>query len=211
MKRLVIVLFTVVFVWNAGIDRVQASDEYQLRPGDVLTIGVWGFEELQVNELAIRDDGKISFPLTGELKVAGLSAGELTKVIAQSLDGYINHPNVTVNIIKYHTTRVYAVGEVNRPGLYDLVKQHNLIDAITAAGGYTKDAAKKKVFVISQGSTTTPRQVNLLNLLKKGDMTQNISLQDGDVVYLTENNRIDFGRDVLPFIAAWYDIKRVND
>lgn len=211
MKKNLIVLFAVFLALHVGTNLVKANEEYRLSPHDILTISVWGVEELQVKELVVRDDGKIAFPLAGELQVTGLSSGELTQVIAQSLNGYINNPQVTVNILKYHTTRIYVVGEVNKPGLYELEKQHNLIDAITAAAGYTKDAAKKKVFIISQGATTTPRKVNLFNLLTKGDMTQNVSLQDGDVVYLTENHRIDFGRDILPFIGAWYDIKRVDD
>ena len=136
----------------------------------------------------------------------------LTEVFGEEfVSKYINNPQVTVNILKYHTTRIYVLGEVNRPGVYEFEKQHNVIDAITAAAGYTKEAAKKKVFIISQGATEKPREINLLNLLKKGDMTQNVSLQDGDVVYLADNHRIDFGRDILPFIGAWYSIKKMDD
>lgn len=210
MKKIFIVLFVVFFTLQAGIDIAQASEkEYQLKPGDVLSISVWGFEELQVRELIVRDDGKISFPLVGEMKVAGLLPGEVTQGIGQALDGYISEPKVTVNIVKYHTTRIYVMGEVARPGLYNLEKQHNLMDAISIAGGYTKETAKKKVFIISQGGNV-PVEANLLQLLQKGDMTQNIPLKDGDVVYLADNHRIDFTRDVLPFITGAYYIKNFD-
>lgn len=203
MKRILIVFFVSFFILNVGIDIAKAGEEYRLSSGDVLGISVWGVPELKLEGMAVREDGKIAFPLVGEIQVVGLLPGELMQVIANGLHGYVNNPNVTVNILKYHTTRIYVVGEVARPGLYDLEKQHHLMDAVTIAGGYTKDAAKKKVMIISQGGISNPVHVNLLELLKKGDMSQNISLKDGDIVYLTDNHRIDLGRDVLPIIGFW--------
>lgn len=207
MKRIFIVLFASLFILGSWTDRAQASEEYRLSPRDVLSISVWGIEDLKVEGLSVREDGKIAFPIVGEIQVAGLSPGELMQVISSGLDGYVNQPKVTVNILKYHTTRIYVVGEVAKPGLYELEKQHNLMDAITVAGGYTKDAAKKKVMVISQDNMKKPLEVNLLEMLKKGDMTKNISLNDGDIVYLADNHRIDLGRDVMP-VAGFLSIIR---
>jgi polysaccharide biosynthesis/export protein len=203
MKRVLIVLFALFFILNSGSGIVKAAEEYRLSPGDVLAISVWGIEDLKLEGMAVREDGKIAIPLVGEVQVAGLLPSELMEVISSDLNGYVNNPKVTVNILKYHTTRIYVVGEVAKPGVYELEKQHKLIDAITVAGGYTKDAAKKKVIVMSQGGTSKPLEVNLLALLKKGDMTQNISLKDEDIVYLTGNGRIDLGRDIMPVIGFW--------
>ena len=207
MKKILIVLFTSFFILNTGINVAKADEEYRLSPGDVLQISVWGVEDLKLEGMAVREDGKIAFPVVGEMKVAGLLPKELMETIANELEGYVNHPKVTVNILKYHTTRIYVVGEVAKPGAYELGKQHCLIDAITIAGGYTKDAAKKKVMIISQGRIKNPVEVNLLELLKKGDMRQNISLNDGDIVYLNDNHRIDLGRDVMPVIGFWSVIR----
>lgn len=201
MKKIVIVLFAVVVILGFWTDRGMASEEYHLYPRDIININVWGIDDLKVEGLEIREDGKIVFPVVGEIQVAGLSSRELMQIIESSLNGYVNNPIVTVNILKYHTTRIYVMGEVARPGVYDLEKQHHLMDAIAVAGGYTKEAAKKKIMIISQDSVTTPLEVNLLQLLKKGDMTQNVSLKDGDIVYLTDNHRIDLGRDVMPIIG----------
>ena len=203
MKRVFIVLFSVLIMLNSGFDIAKASEEYRLSPRDVLAISVWGIEDLKVEGLEVRDDGKIVFPVVGEIQVAGLLPRELMQGIASGLKGYVNNPIVSVNILKYHTTRIYVVGEVFKPGLYELDKQHRLMDAITMAGGYTKDAAKKKVLIMSQNGTSKPLEVNLLNLLRKGDMTQNITLNDEDIVYLTGNGRIDLGRDVMPVIGFW--------
>jgi len=187
------------------------AQNYQLGPGDVLEISVWGYEDLQVKEIAVRPDGMIAFPLVGEVQAAGLTPGELNQTITRLLSKYVKNPTVTVNIMKFRTTRVYVLGEVTKPGMYELEKQHNLLDAVGIAGSYTKYTAKKKVFVISKNQTEKPRQANLLRLMEKGDMSQNYELADGDVVYLTTNNRIDFARDILPWISAMYQVSETQN
>lgn len=186
-------------------------DEYKLGPGDVLNIGVWGYEDLKSEELIIRPDGKLSFPLAGELSVQGMTSGELTAALTTRLGNYVKDPNVTVNIAKFRTTRVYVLGEVNKPGMYELEKQHNLLDAVGMAGSYTKRAAKKEIFVIRRDNVDKPQKLNLLKLLQKGDVSQNVVLNEGDVVYLTSNGKITFATDVLPWITAAYQVERMGN
>lgn len=182
--------------------------EYRLQPGDVLGIDVWGYDEFIKNGtnssagIMIRPDGKLAFSVAGELQASGLTAAELTGLITEKLAGYMIAPKVSINIIKFHTTRIYVLGEVNKPGLYEIDKQHNLLDAIGMASGYTKEAAKKNIFIIRKGDG--PLKANLFQLLKKGDVTQNFALEDGDVVYLSSNGRIDFAKDIMPWITAGY-------
>lgn len=210
MKKLVCVA-TILISFFIIFPNVGSAEDYVLGPRDVLSIGVWGFEELQVKEIAVRDDGKIAFPLVGEVQVGGLSPGEVTQKITVALQEYVNSPKVTVNIIKFRTTRIYVLGEVNRPGLYEIDKQHRLLDAIGMAGGYTKDAAKKKIFIIHKDNKDKPIKANLLSLLKNGDMTQNYALAEGDVVFLSGNNRLDIARDILPYINTMIYSKDVNN
>ncbi|WP_312562812.1 polysaccharide biosynthesis/export family protein [Anaerospora sp.] len=186
-------------------------DEYKLGPGDVLSIGVWGYEDLKNEELIIRPDGKVAFPLAGELTAQGMTPGELTTALTAKLGNYVKDPNVTVNIAKFRTTRVYVLGEVNKPGMYELEKQHNLLDAVGMAGSYTKRAAKKEIFVIHKNNVDKPQKVNLLKLLKNGDISQNVALNEGDVVYLTSNGKITFATDVLPWITAIYQVDRLGN
>lgn len=186
------------------------ADEYKLSPGDVISVGVWGYEDLKNEELVVRPDGKLSFPLAGELTVQGMTAGELTAALTTRLGEYVKDPNVTVNVAKFRTTRVYVLGEVNKPGMYELEKQHNLLDAIGMAGSYTKRAAKKEIFVIHKDNVDKPRKVNLLKLLKNGDISQNVALNEGDVVYLTSNGKINFATDILPWFSAVYQADRLG-
>lgn len=207
--RLVLaVLLSIIF----GIFPVSAQN-YQLAPGDVLEISVWGYEDLQIKEIPVRPDGKIAFPLVGEVQAGGLSPTELSQTITDSLSNYVKNPIVTVNIFKYRTTRVYVLGEVAKPGMYELEKRHNLLDAVGIAGAYTKYAAKKKVYVIrkEQEAVNTKVKVDLLNLLEKGDMSQNIVLNEGDVVFLTKSGKLDFARDILPWVSAVYQVSEIQN
>ena len=204
--RIVLVLLIMLSVLNSAW-----AEDYLLGAGDVLDINVLGFDELQVNNLIIRNDGKIAYPLIGEVLASGLSPGELTNVITKGISHYTKEPKVTVNVTKFRTTRIYVLGEVVRPGMYELEKRHSLLDAIGAAGGYTKDALKKKVYILRKDCNNQPLEINLLKLLRQGDMSQNCVLNDGDVVYLAHSGRIDLSRDILPFFSIAYQIKEFND
>lgn len=210
VKRVIRLLVLAVFVILIAVPTAWA-EEYRLGPNDVLTIGVWGYEDLQIKEVAIRPDGKLAFPLVGEVQALGLSAGQLTEVLTKGLSAYVKDPKVSINIARPRTTRVYVLGEVVKPGMYELEKQHNLIDAIGIAGGYTKNAAKKKVLILRKDQMGNPIKANLVNFLTKGDLTQNYALNEGDVVYLSDSGKINFASDILPWISATYQLRRMND
>ena len=196
------------FLSSILLPTAQAAD-YQLDYGDVLNISVWGFDELQVKDLPISPDGKLSFPLVGEVAVKNLSTSQLTTKLTTSLSQYVKNPIVTVNLMKVRTTRVYVLGEVPKPGMFELTKDHTLLDAI-GMSGYTAYAAKKKVSIIRRGETGSSLTVNLNALLTKGDFSQNVVLNEGDVVYLSSNGKMDFARDIFPWISAIYTANRIG-
>jgi len=192
----------------AGFSRPAFSQDYVLGPGDILDISVYGHEELQFKGITVGADGKIAFPLVREVEAGGLTVVQLTGQMTVLLSEFVQRPFVTINIEKYRTTRVYVLGEVTKPGLYEIEKQHNLLDAIGLAGGYTKTAAKKKVFVIHRDTPGQPVKVDFLKLLERGDMKQNVALNDGDVVYLTSNHKISFPQDLLLYTTI---VSQFND
>ena len=206
MKRMINMLVLALFITGMTVNVVGAED-YRLGAGDVLTVGVWGYEDLQAKELVVRPDGNIDFPLVGEVQAAGVTSAELNKQLTTGLGEYVKNPKVSVNIFKFHTTRVYVLGKVNKPGMYELEKQHNLLDAIGMAGSYTKEAAKKKVVIIRKDQTGPPIKVNLMNIWEKGDMTQNYALGDGDVVYLSDNGQID----IPSILSSAYQLAHFTD
>ena len=211
MKRCILFMVLAMYVMGIFSSVPVQAQGYQLTAGDVIALDVWGFAELQVAEAIIRPDGKVSLPLVGEVKAAGLAIDEFSAMLSTGFAEYIKVPKVAVNVVKFHTTRVYVLGEISKPGMYEIERQHNLLDAIGAAGGYTKDAAKKKVSIIRNAQTKEPEIINLFDILKKGDMGKNVTLRDGDVVFLSGNGKVNFAADVLPWISATYQVKRMND
>lgn len=193
-----------------------ATNEYLLRQGDIVSIKVFGQPDLSFpapgnpDFLTIRPDGCFAYPFAGEVKAEGLSPSGLAQLIYSLLSKYYVDPSVTVNVVKFSTERVYVMGEVNAPGLYELDKSRNLMDAIGIAKGWTKDAAKTKVFIIHKDKNGEPQRINLMDLLKKGDIAKNIRLQEGDIVYLTGNNRISIVNDILPLTQVYYNLHTVG-
>lgn len=195
-----------------------APEEYRLRPGDILSISVLGYDEfvppMNANSIPgflVRPDGYFSFPLIGEVSVQDATVGSLTEVLRSRLSEYLLEPKVTVNLARLGATRVYVLGEVVRPGSYEIEKAHNLLDAITAAGGATQNGAKRNVYVVRRNKPGEYQKVDLLAIVKKGDQSQNVVLNEGDSVYLTSNGKINFAQDILPFISSAYMVYDVTN
>jgi len=220
------IISTLLFVFALMFGNMAFAAEYIMCPGDQLDIVIIGVPEMSTGytssgttnvgqatpqaKYIVRPDGKVSFQLIGEVDTTGLTVSQFTKILQEKLAKYIVNPQISVNIVVLGTTRVYVFGEVNKPGLYELQKSHNLLDAVGIANGFTKDAAKKNVFLIRRDKQNEPIKLNLNDLLTKGDVSQNYVLGEGDVVYLTSNGRIDFGRDIAPFFSAAYAVHEIK-
>lgn len=197
------------------LNDVQATDDYLMRGGDQLFITVYNHPDLStqqgVNQYIVRPDGKLSMPLIGEIDVNNKSVAQVTHEISERLSEYLVNPQVTINVVELGTTRVYVLGEIQKQGAYELTKSHNLLDAVAAAGGFSEKTSKKNVFVIRRGEQEPFLKANLNDLLKKGDKSQNIALNEGDCVYLTSNGKISFARDIMPFISGVYMATEIHE
>ena len=217
MRKLTAALLLLLMLVMGTTSALAAPEEYILRPGDVLAINVLGYEEFAPPAntngppgFLVRPDGRFSFPLIGEVAVQDQTVGSLSELLRQRLSEYLIEPKVTVNLARLGGTRVYVLGEVVKPGSYEIEKAHNLLDAVTAAGGPTKDGAKRNVYVVRRSEPGKYQKVNLLAILKKGDQSQNVVLNEGDSVFLTSNGRLNFAQDILPFITATYYVDYIN-
>lgn len=198
-----------------------AAEEYIMTPGDQLQIYVLGHPDISStranNDSAytVRPDGKLNFPLVGEIDVNGLTVFEFTNLLTKELSEYIINPKITVNVAKLGTTRVFVMGEVSKQGMHELTKSHRVLDALGAAGGFTQKAAKKNIFLVRNAGKPgeNVQQLNILNYMKKGDMSQNVVLQEGDCLFLTSNHKLTL-MDIALFASriadTWYDIDRVD-
>lgn len=212
LKKSILALAAVTALWTG----TACAEEYYMRPGDELNIVVTQQQDLgnsstNQSSFVVRPDGNVSFPLVGEIHAEGMTVSQFTNVLQQGLSRYIVDPDVSVNISKLGRVRVYVFGEVRKPGAVELDKGHTVIDAIGAAQGFTRDTAKKKIFLIHQDQPKSLIPINLNNMLKTGDMSQNVTLREGDILYLTKNHRIDFARDIAPIFSSIYMITEAKD
>jgi Periplasmic protein involved in polysaccharide export len=158
------------------------EQEYRIGPEDVLEISVWREEGLQ-REVLVRPDGGISFPLAGDLHVAGLTVKEVQERLTANISRYIPDAVVTVSLRRVQGYRVYVLGKVHQPGPYVVGRYLDVIQALTLAGGLTPFAAEDKIKVIRRtGSESQVFDFNYGEVKKGRALSQNILLRSGDVV-----------------------------
>lgn len=120
---------------------------YQLGAGDMLTIRVLGEPELTLEKIRLTDAGTLSYPILGEIRLLGLTVGELEKIITEGLRGrYLKNPQVSVQMDEYRP--FYVNGLVEKPGSYPYQPALTVRKAASIAGGLKIRAATDKIFVI---------------------------------------------------------------
>jgi polysaccharide biosynthesis/export protein len=155
---------------------------YRLQPGDVLAVDVWKEKELQ-QEVLIRPDGGITFPLAGELVAAGRSVEDVRRDLAARLNHYIPDAVVTVGVKTVAGNRVYVIGKVNRAGDYMLIRPTDVMQALSLAGGTTPFADTNSIKVLRRENGTERAFEFRYGDVERGrHLEQNILLQGGDTV-----------------------------
>ena len=158
------------------------SSGYFVGPEDVLEISVWKEESLK-REVLIRPDGKLSFPLIGDIQAAGKTPDQLRREIAEWLGKYIPEPIVTVVVIKVAAYKIYVLGQVKKAGQYTVGHRLNVIQALALAGGLTPYAAENDIKILRRNDgkeVAIPFEYAAINEGHK--LEQNIILKSGDVV-----------------------------
>lgn len=167
---LVTMALTLTSAGAAGQVRDNTLSNYRLGSGDVISVQVLGEDELRRERIRLSDAATISYPILGEIRLAGKTVGELEKLIRDGLQGrYLLNPQVNVSIIEYRN--FFINGEVGRPGGYPYVPGLTVRKAITLAGGFKERASKEKIFVIRENDPSqTAKKVDQNDLLFPGDI-----------------------------------------
>lgn len=146
----------------------SALSDYRLGSGDLLSIQVFGEEDLSM-EIRLSDAGTIAYPFLGELRILNLTIGNLSSMIEEGLaDGYLLDPQVSITVKEYR--QFFINGEVKEPGGYPYQPGLSLQKAVALAGGFTERASKSKLFVSHDGETSDPSLVKLNTQIKPGDI-----------------------------------------
>lgn len=136
---------------TASAQTADTPAAYVLASGDRIRVTVYGEDRLS-GEFAVTTTGQISFPLIGNLDVAGLTLADAQAMIHDRLaDGYLKDPRVTAEFTTYRP--YYVLGEIVRPGQFPYVDGLTLRQAIAAAGGFTYRAKRNLIYVLAPGAS----------------------------------------------------------
>ena len=131
--------------------RGAVDEDYRIGPEDVLSIVVWKNETLS-RQVTVRPDGKISLPLVNDVQAAGRTAMELREELTKKLSAFMPPPEVSVivNEAKARNFHISILGEVEKPGRYDLKSRTTVLEAIALAGGFKDFASPTKIVILRE-------------------------------------------------------------
>jgi polysaccharide biosynthesis/export protein len=156
---------------------------YRLQPSDVVEISVWKEEELKRQTL-VRPDGGLSFPLVGDLMVAGRTLPEVQREIETRLGRFVPDATVSVSVIEINGNQIFVVGKVGRPGAYKLGRALDVMQVLSLAGGTTEFAGVDNIKIIRRGADGEQQvfYFNYSDVSRGRRLEQNIVLQSGDTL-----------------------------
>lgn len=171
-------------------ESASPGKEYKLQCTDVINITVHGHPDL-TTKTRITSEGFITFPLIGKVDTQGLTVQEFEQRLKELLEkDYLVKAEVNVFIEAYCPRQISVMGEVNKPGKYDMAGEQNitLMQSIAMAGGFTKDAdiTKIKVMRIENGDKKTIL-IDAKDIIDKNEKEKDITLNPEDIVFVSES------------------------
>ncbi len=169
----------------------ESPSEYVIGPGDVLSIFVYEAPPLSVSELPVRPDGRISVPLVPDVLAAGKTPTQLGAEISGKLKKYVNDPNVTVMVRSFQgpaDQQVRVIGEAVDPQAIPFRANMSVLDVMIATKGLTKFAAGNRAMIVRHVGAKEERiPVHLSDLIKDGDISQNVLMRPGDTLIIPQS------------------------
>jgi polysaccharide export outer membrane protein len=162
---------------------------YQLDYGDSIAVIVKDAPQYATTA-QIRPDGAITVPFVGDVEVAGLTPFQVGERIEKLLSRYVRSPQVSVSVLQFRSWAVSLFGEVSRPGNVTMPAARvtpTVMDALAQAGGFTERANRSEVVLLRGSGPDAKRYiVNVERMLKTGDFSENLALQDRDKIMVYE-------------------------
>ena len=199
---------------TASLRHTTVSPSYRLFRGDTLSILAVGFPDgIGINSITVGLDGYVQLPYVGSVKMEGLTLDEAKAVLMDSLTQYLRIPDLSLVITSYGPRKVYVMGEVNKPGVQDMaIDNMNAYAALATAGGWARKGRSTRIQIMRViDGTMYYRTLNMKAYTVKHDLTQNVEIEDGDIIYVPRSNGIKFDTDVLPYVNAWALYKNLTD
>jgi polysaccharide biosynthesis/export protein len=146
----------------------------------------------------ISPDGRISFPIIGAMQVQGFTVSQVEKTINEGYAKQVRNLKITLILLEIHHPKLYVLGEVERPGAYDIASVPNVMNALTLAGGFRRSGELEEIAVFRNEGLERPIsfKVDLKRALKAGVSLTNIKLKPGDIIYVPKT-RLDERNDII--------------
>jgi polysaccharide biosynthesis/export protein len=165
----------------APVEDIPVTPDYVVGPGDELEVRAWG--QIDVDYRAVVDrTGFVYIPKVGNIKVAGLKyqdlEGYLKTVVGRTYRGF----DLSVNLGRLRSVQVFIVGQAKRPGSYTVSSLSTMVNALFAAGGPSGKGTMRRI-QLKRGSQVVT-ELDLYDLLIKGDKSKDAPLKQGDVIYI---------------------------
>ena len=170
----------------AATDAAPDLADYTLGPGDVLRIQVFQNADL-TTESRVSESGQITFPLLGNLRVAGSTPGTVERTIAGQLrdGGYVQRAQVTISVVQFRSQQVSVLGSVNRPGRYPLENRGTrLTEILATAGGIMPNGSDTLILVRRQGDKVVRHEIDVPGLYLSQGADRDLEVKGGDSIYV---------------------------
>lgn len=165
-----------------GPAAVPNLGDYRIGPEDLLQIGVWKNEAMS-RTVPVRPDGKVSLPLLNDVLAAGYTPMEFREILIKKLTEYMPTPEVSVIVVEPKSYKVAVIGEVPKPGRYELRSWTTVLDVLAMAGGVNQFAARARIFVLRpEGDKMSRLPFNYNKAVSAGGEQENFYLRSGDIV-----------------------------
>jgi polysaccharide export outer membrane protein len=184
MHRLLIMIPLFFILLGSGLAKAQTAGApaYRIGTEDELDISVWKEPDLQ-RKVIVRPDGRISFPLVGEMEAAGRTLNDLQDTITARLTKYIPNPVVTILVDKLAGYKIYVLGQVKTSGEFTVGHFLDVMQALALAGGLTAFAEENNIKILRRENGRQTAILFEYAKVKEGEkLGQNIMLKSGDVV-----------------------------
>ena len=193
MKKL-LVLISLLFVTSAvaqsakdiSSDFNKSFTTYTIKAGDTLNIVITPTDDLS-KEVQVQSDGKITLKLIGEIQASGITLKELYSRIEKEYEKYVTKPVVSVTLKEFGKRKVYVMGQAKGSGSYDYRDGITVLELVSLAGGFSIEAELSQVKVFrGTGDKRTILEVNMEDVITKGELKKDIQLKPDDIVYVPQ-------------------------
>lgn len=165
----------------APVDQVPVTSDYVVGPGDEVLIRGWGQIDIDLHATVDRN-GNINIPKVGDINVTGIRYSELQGYLKNAIGRVFRNFDLNVTLGNLRSIQVFVVGQARRPGSYTVSSMSTLVNTLFASGGPSSKGSMRHIQLKRNNRVVT--EMDLYDLLIKGDKSRDAPLLPGDVIYI---------------------------